>query len=79
MVEAKGGTWPPPSQGMLCFGEFFMEADGDQVLFDVSGGLQHGEYPVMYYAHESCPPTVRKLADTFEQWLDGFLDYKEFS
>src|SRR5689334_21543468 len=23
-----------PSQGMLCFADFFLEADGDQLLFD---------------------------------------------
>jgi hypothetical protein len=34
MVAWKGGDWPPPSQGMLCFAEFFMEADGDQLLWD---------------------------------------------
>src|SRR6516225_9900440 len=34
VVTMKGGPWPPVSQGMLCFAEFFMEADGDQVLFD---------------------------------------------
>ncbi|MBV9863954.1 MAG: SMI1/KNR4 family protein [Abitibacteriaceae bacterium] len=78
-LRAKGGIWPPPSQGMLCFAEFFMEADGDQVLFDVSGGLQDGEYPIMYYAHEDNPPSVRKLADSFAQWMDEFLDYKEWS
>jgi hypothetical protein len=32
---------------MLCFAEFFMEADGDQVLFDVSKGLINGEYPIV--------------------------------
>jgi hypothetical protein len=56
MVEIKGGPWPPASQGMLCFAEFFMEADGDQVLFDVAAGLVNGEYPVMYWAHEERPP-----------------------
>jgi len=78
MVAMKGGDWPPPSQGMLCFAEFFMMADGDQVLFDVSGGLVNGEYPVLYYDHESRPPTVRKLADSFDQWLNEFLEYDEF-
>jgi hypothetical protein len=29
-VKQKGGAWPPPTDGMLCFAEFFMEADGDQ-------------------------------------------------
>ena len=66
---------PRPSRGMVCFAEFFMEADGDQVLFDVSRGLVGGEYPVMYYAHESRPPAVRLLAATFPDFLAGFLDY----
>ena len=35
----------------LCFAEFFMESDGDQVLFDLGGGLQNDEYPIVYYAH----------------------------
>ncbi len=77
-VQRKGGRWPPPSQGMLCFAEFFMEADGDQVLFDVSKGLVDGEYPVMYYAHEESPPTVRQLATGFRVFLEGFLDYPAF-
>lgn len=77
-VERKGGQWPPPSQGMLCFAEFFMEADGDQVLFDVSKGLIRGEYPVMYYAHEESPPSVRVLADGFRTFMERFLDYPAF-
>jgi len=77
-VERKGGKWPPPSQGMLCFAEFFMEADGDQVLFDVSKGLVGGEYPVMYYAHEERPPSVRQLATGFQDFLEGLLDYPMF-
>ena len=78
-VERKGGAWPPPSQGMLCFAEFFMEADGDQVLFDVSKGLIGGEYPVMYYAHEESPPTVRTLATGFGEFMEEFLDYPGFA
>ena len=69
VVYAKGGEWPPPSQGMLCFAEYFLRADGDQVLFDVSGGLVGGEYPVVYYSHETRPPYIEKLADTFSEWL----------
>ena len=65
VVALKGGPWPPASQGMLCFAEFFMEADGDQVLFDTSRGLVRGEYPVMYWAHEERPPSVRQLASSF--------------
>jgi len=64
---------------MLCFAEFFMEADGDQVLWDVSRGLVDGEYPIYYYAHEARPPSVRKLADCFDTWLGEFLQYEEFA
>jgi hypothetical protein len=78
VVEMKGGAWPPASQGMLCFAEFFMEADGDQVLFDVARGLVNGEYPIMYWAHEGQPPDVRKLADTFVEFMETFLEYQEF-
>jgi hypothetical protein len=78
VVKLKGGTWPPPSEGMLCFAEFFMEADGDQVLFDIKNSPRNGEYPIMYYAHESRPPSVRKLADDFYTFLEGLLDRKEF-
>jgi hypothetical protein len=78
VVKMKGGNWPPPSEGMLCFAEFFMEADGDQVLFDVKNGVRNGEYPIMYYAHESRPPTVRKLADDFAPFLESLLDREEF-
>jgi hypothetical protein len=78
IVHLKGGKWPPPSDGMLCFAEFFMEADGDQVLFDVKKGLRNGEYPVVYYAHESRPPTVRKFADDLRAFLEGLLDREEF-
>lgn len=79
IVHAKGGGWPPPSQGMLCFAEFSMEADGDQVLFDVGNGLIDGEYPVKYYAHAARPPSVRKLADSFEEFIESFLTYDAFA
>jgi hypothetical protein len=78
VVALKGGPWPPASQGMLCFAEFFMEEDGDQVLFDTSGGLVAGEYPVMYWAHEARPPSVRQLADSFGAFMEGFLSYPAF-
>ena len=80
MVQRKsGGVWPPPSNGMLCFAEFFMDADGDQVLFDITNGFSNDEYPVMYYSHESRPPSVRRLADDFETFLNDFLDYEEWN
>lgn len=77
-IAQKGGTWPPPSEGMLCFGEFFMNADGDQVLFDLTQRDSDGECPVYYYSHETSPPTVRKIANSFAQWLNEFAGYPEF-
>lgn len=71
VINERGGSWPPPSQGMLCFAEYFWQADGDQMLFKVDDGLQDGEYPVYYYSHESNPPTVTKMADSFREWLEG--------
>jgi hypothetical protein len=79
MVALKGGPWPPASQGMLCFAEFFMEADGDQVLFDTADGLVGGEYPIVYWAHEDRPPSVRRLAGSFGEFMDGFLAYPAFA
>jgi hypothetical protein len=78
-VEAKGGNWPPPTDGMLCFAEFFMEADGDQVLFDIRHGLIDGEYPVVYYSHSTRPPHVRALASSFFDFMEQFLDYQAFT
>lgn len=78
MVTVKGGQWPPPSQGLLCFAEFSMEADGDQVLFDVRNGLINGEYPVVYYAHEEHPPSVRVLASSFRELIENCLEYPQF-
>ncbi len=78
IIKQRKEVWPPPSNGMLCFAEFFMEADGDQVLFDITQKNKIGEYPVYYYAHEDRPPSVRKIADSFEQWLNEFGDYKAF-
>lgn len=78
VVAQKGGPWPPASQGMLCFAEFFMEADGDQVLFDTSRGLVGGEYPIMYWAHDERPPSVRQLASSFSEFMEEFLTYTSF-
>jgi hypothetical protein len=71
VVASRGGAWPPPSQGMLCFAEYFWRADGDQVLFDVSAGLSKGEYPVVYYHHAGSPASVTRVADSFAEWLRG--------
>lgn len=67
-----------PGKGMLCFGDFFMLADGDQVLFDTTRDPTDGEYAVMYYAHEASPPRITKLADSFPQFLGEFMDYEDW-
>jgi hypothetical protein len=79
VVAFKGGPWPPASHGMLCFAEFFMEADGDQVLFDTGRGMVGGEYPVMYWAHEGRPPSVRQLASSFSDFMEALFDYRSFA
>jgi hypothetical protein len=73
-IVQRGGQWPPPTHGMVCFAEYHRLADGDQVLFDISQGLVDGEYPVFYYDHEANPPATRKLADSFAGWLNGVLE-----
>ena len=79
VVATKGGPWPPASQGMLCFAEFFMEADGDQVLFDTSQGLLDGEYPIMYWAHRTAAKhVVDQIAGSFGEFMEGFLTYPAF-
>ena len=77
-VLRRGYGWPPPSDGMLCFAEYFLMADGDQLLFDVAGGLIDGEYPVLYYDHEANPPAVRRLADGFAAFMERFPDDPAF-
>lgn len=73
LITSRGGVWPPPSQGMLCIAEFFLEGDGDQVLFDVKQDLVAGEYPIFYYDHDT--PSVRRLATSFPQFLERCLTY----
>lgn len=52
------------------FAEYFRDADGDQVLFDIEGGLIDGEYPAVHYDHEERPPTLTKVVDSFLEWLN---------
>ena len=66
VIRQRGGSWPPPSQGMLCFAEYFLKSDGDQVLFTTDEGLLVGEYPVFYYAHDAIPASVTRIADSFQ-------------
>jgi hypothetical protein len=55
-----------PTEGMVCFGEYWAEADGDQVLFDPCGG---DDPPVLYYAHGR--RTVERAAASFTQWIES--------
>lgn len=71
VIRQRGGKWPPPSQGMLCFAEYFLESDGDQVLFKTDEGLIENEYPVYYYAHDAVPARVSRIADSFGDWLNN--------
>jgi hypothetical protein len=57
-----------PSDGMLCFADYFLEADGDQMLFDPRD-LPADDPPVFYYAHEV--PEVRPLNKAFSTWLES--------
>lgn len=57
-----------PTQDMLSIGDYFLEADGDQVLFD----LRHdagGDPPVIYYAHGV--PAIRTIAASFTEWVEN--------
>ncbi len=56
-----------PCEGMLCLGDFFLEADGDQVLFDLRAGAGE-DPPVLYYAH--AVPQVREIAPSFSAWVE---------
>jgi len=57
-----------PTQGMLCVGEYWLHADGDQVLFDLRtpGG---DDPPVLYYDHGQ--PGVRPIAPSFTAWIES--------
>ncbi len=57
-----------PTEGMLCFGEYWFEADGDQVLFDLRDGTPD-DPPVLYYAHGR--RTVEQVAPSFTRWVES--------
>jgi hypothetical protein len=61
-------------KGTICVAEYFLEADGDQIYLDARQGLISDEYPVLYYAHDFAPESryLRKLADSFGEWLESF-------
>ena len=62
------GKVPGASHGMLCFADYFLEADGDQMLLDPRD-LPADDPPVYYYAH--AVPEVRPLAQSFSAWLES--------
>jgi hypothetical protein len=57
-----------PSEGMLCFADYWLDGDGDQVLFDPRD-LPADDPPVYYYNHDA--PLVRPLAGRFSDWLES--------
>jgi len=56
-----------PSAGRICFGEYWLEGDGDQVVFDDADADR--EPAVLYYNHSE--PSVRMLAEDFTAWLES--------
>jgi hypothetical protein len=58
------------TDGMLCIADFWIEADGDQALIDVTTHTG-ADPPVLYYAHESTGSKVRKIADRFTDWIES--------
>jgi hypothetical protein len=62
------GDRPGLSDGMLCFADYFLEADGDQMLIDPRD-VPADDPPVHYYAHEI--PEVRPLRKSFSAWLES--------
>ncbi len=57
-----------PSAGMLAFADYFLQADGDQVLFDLREGTED-DPPVFYYSHSV--PEVRREAKSFTAWIES--------
>jgi hypothetical protein len=62
------GDAPAPSSGMLCFADYWLDADGDQMLIDPKE-LPDDDPPVYYYAHSV--PEVRSTKKTFSAWLES--------
>jgi len=58
------------SKPTICIGEYFLEADGDQVLIERTAESAD-DRPVYYYAHSESPPAVRRLAKTFTAWIES--------
>jgi len=59
-----------PTKGMVSIADYFLEADGDQVLFAATD-LGEADPPVFYYAHAGSPPHVRQIGTRFSTWLES--------
>jgi hypothetical protein len=57
-----------PTQGMVAIAELWLEADGDQIMFDLRGDAGD-DPPVLYYAHGL--PAVRPFAANFTAWIEA--------
>ena len=58
-----------PTEGLMCFADYWLDADGDQVLFDLRNDSSD-DPPVFYYSHEANPPCIRRIASSFSEWLE---------
>jgi hypothetical protein len=58
-----------PGTENLCIADYALEADGDQVLFDLRSALD--DPPVYYYAHAAARKLARPLAPSFTAWLES--------
>lgn len=61
---------PYPHPAGLCIAEYWLEADGDQVLLEFPP-TQLPDPPVYYYAHAAVPPGARPLAPSLTAWLES--------
>ena len=55
--------------GSICIADYWLEADGDQVLVECRPKME-SDPPVYYYAHAEGPHAVRKLANSFSAWIE---------
>lgn len=53
--------------GLVCFGELFLEGDGDRVYYDPARRRPDGECSILYLDHDT--PALRVMAPDFESWL----------
>jgi hypothetical protein len=58
------------SSAAICIAEYWLEADGDQVLVECSSTPEH-DPPVFYYAHAVGSHTARRLAPSLSTWLES--------